>query len=258
MIGAELLLPLPFFVAAVAVVAVAAFAHGITGLGFPIITTPVLAMLTDFKTAIVVSVFPNIAVNLVSMVKGGNWGASLGRHWPVALFVLFGSIVGTRILIYSNTEVLKLLLAVMILVSVNQERLKRMDWGWLTRYPLLSDAAVGLVAGVLSGTVNVTVPPLAIYFMVLELAPTAMTQIMNLCFFLGKATQATTLAAAGEITRVAVVTSIPLTAVSLATLALGLRIQARIPLATYRRLLRVILLSMAALLVAQVVATLLK
>ncbi len=254
MTGADLLQSPALFAVALAVVAVAALAHGITGLGFPIITTPLLAMLTDFKTAVIISVFPNIAVNLVSVAKGGNWRASLGRHWPVAAFVLLGSIAGTRLLIYADTNLLKLLLAAMILVSVNQEALKRLDWGWLTRHPRLSDAGVGLTAGVLSGTVNVTVPPLVIYFMVLGLSPVAMTQVMNLCFLVGKGTQAATLALAGEIGRAAVVSSLPLTGAALAALFVGLRIQQSISRAAYQRMLRRILLAMALLLLWQVAA----
>ena len=72
------------------IVAVAAFAHGFIGLGFPMITTPCLALLTDLRTAVIVSVLPNIAVNIVSIARGGRWADSIGQHWRLAIYVLLG------------------------------------------------------------------------------------------------------------------------------------------------------------------------
>ena len=196
----DLLSP-PLLLACIAlIVGIAAFAHGVIGVGFPLITTPCIALLTDLKTAVLITVLPNILLNILSILRGGNWRDSLLKHWRLAAYVLLGSLVGTQLLIGLPAEPLKLALALMMLVSINLNRLKKLDWSFLRRHRRTSEAAFGLIGGILSGTVNVSVPPLAIYFIGLDLSPVATVQLFNLCFIVGKLTQAGTLAAHGEFT----------------------------------------------------------
>src|ERR1044071_4300263 len=97
--------------AIVAVVIVAGLAHGTLGFGFPLISTPLVALLVDVRTAVLVTVIPNIVLNLISIVRGGKWRESLGQHWPLALWVVIGTFFGTRLLLASRPEPLQLLLA---------------------------------------------------------------------------------------------------------------------------------------------------
>jgi len=242
----------PWYAAAMAVLIVAGFAHGTMGFGFPLISTPVLAMMTDLPTAVLASLFPNLAVNLVSIVRGGNWRASIVRFWPVSAYVFVGTIAGTRLLILGDPEPLKLLLAAMIVAYLLQSRLGGLDGSWLSRNPRTSAAAAGLAAGFLQGTVNVALPPLVIYFMALGLEAVAMTQILNLCFIVGRATQAVTLGVSGRLGWSTFVATLPLTFASLASLAVGLRMQGRIRPQVFRRMLRAFLWAMAVVLAAQV------
>jgi uncharacterized membrane protein YfcA len=248
----DALLGSPSLVLVVIVLIVAALAHGTMGFGFPLISTPMIAALTDIHTAVLVTLFPNLAVNLISMLRGGNWRSSLAKYWPVAAYVAIGTVVGTRFLIIADPEPLKLLLAAMIVVYLEQQRFRRLDWSWLTRHPHASAMLFGLVGGFLSGSVNVAVPPLVIYFMALRLDVLAMTQILNLCFLVGRSTQAVTFGLSGEIGVATLVTTLPLTLLSVAVLFGGMRIQRRIRPEIYQALLRRILWVMAAILVVQV------
>lgn len=238
-------------VATFLVAALAAWVHGFIGLGFPLITTPLLTVLTDLQTAVIATVLPNIAINILSIVRGGNWSASLGRHWPLALYVLLGSFIGTQLLIGLPALPLKVFLAVAMLVSLNLDRLKRLDWHGILQHPHLAPALFGITAGILAGTVNVSVPPLAIYFLALALTPVATVQLFNLCFIVGKLTQAISLGAAGALGSQQLLASLPLTGVCLVALFLGMRIQERLSPAAYRRWLNRTLLAMALVLLAQ-------
>lgn len=243
----------PLLLACIAlIVGIAAFAHGVIGVGFPLITTPCIALLTDLKTAVLITVLPNILLNTLSILRGGNWRDSLLKHWRLAAYVLLGSLVGTQLLIGLPAEPLKLALALMMLVSINLNRLKKLDWSFLRRHRRTSEAAFGLIGGILSGTVNVSVPPLAIYFIGLDLTPVATVQLFNLCFIVGKLTQAGTLAAHGEFTAAILWQSAGLTVLAVACLIPGMRIQARMDASTYRRWLNRTLLLMAALMLLQV------
>lgn len=241
----------PLWTAAAGILLLAGITQGALGFGFPAISTPLLVLITDVKTAIILNLLPNFTVNVISTVSGGNWSASLGRYWPVAAWVLAGSWLGATFLIYAPQEPIRLLLAAAIFAYLCQHRLARLDWRWLARRPRLSAAVFGLTGGFFSGSVNNSLPPLLIYFTLLGLEVTAMTQILNLCFLGGKVVQGATLGFAGEIMLSAVIANVPLTLVALAGMWAGSRLQRRISKETYNRLLRGALLLIAVALTVQ-------
>jgi len=250
-VESDLLLSPSLWAAAAAVLLVAGITQGALGFGFPAISTPVLVVLTDVKTAIILNLLPNFTVNVISVVHGGNWSASIGRYWPVAVWVLVGSALGASFLIVAPQEPIRLLLAIAIFAYLYQQRLARLDWSWLARRPRLSAAVFGVSGGFFSGSVNNSLPPLLIYFTLLGLETMAMTQMLNLCFLGGKAMQAATLGVAGEISLAAVVANVPLTLVALPGMWIGTRLQRWISAETYHRLLRWVLLVIAVVLLAQ-------
>jgi uncharacterized membrane protein YfcA len=231
--------------AAAATFLFAGITQGALGFGFPAIATPILVLMTDVKTAIILNLLPNLAVNLIHTFSGGNWSASLGRYWPVAAWVLVGSALGATFIILAPQEPVRLLLAFAIFAYLYQHRLAQLDWSWLARRPRLSAAVFGLSGGFFSGSVNNSLPPLLIYFTLLGLEVTAMTQILNLCFLGGKLVQGATLGLAGEISLTAVIANVPLTLVGLAGMWIGTRLQRRISPDAYRKLLRWVLFVIA-------------
>lgn len=252
LIELDALLHSPLGWAVAAVVVFAALAHGTVGFGFPVISTPVVAMMTDLRTAIMVTLFPNIVINVLSVLRGGNWRQSLGKYWLMALYVLIGTVIGTHVLVSVDAEPLKLLLAAMLAVYLLQGRLGQFAAEWVKRYPQRSALIVGLCAGFLAGTVNVTVPPLVMYFMALGVTSVAMTQVLNLCFLVGKSTQAVTLGVSGKIGLATLIATTPLTVLAVVMLYVGMRLQDRIAPEAYNVLLRKLLWAMAVMLVLQV------
>jgi uncharacterized membrane protein YfcA len=236
----------------VCIVFVAGLAHGTLGFGFPLISTPLVALLVDVKTAVLVTVLPNIVVNAISILRGGNWRESLGRYWPLAVWVVVGTLIGTQLLLTVRREPLQLLLAAMIVMFLLQEKLRQIDWSWVRRRPGLSGFAFGIAAGILSGAVNVALPPLVIYLLTLGLSPIAMTQTLNMCFLSGKAVQAAGLILSDAASGAVIAASLPLVLVAAAALGIGIRLQSRIGVDAYRVLLRRALGAIAAMLVVQV------
>ncbi len=221
---------------AVVTIIVSALAHGTLGFGFPLISTPVIALVADMQTAVLITVLPNLAVNFISIARGGQWRESLGRYWIMALWVLLGTLVGTRVLLSVNPVPLKLLLALMIAIYLLQDRIKMLDWTIIGRHPRISGMFLGVLAGLLSGAVNVALPPLVIYFMALGVGPLAMTQILNLCFLVGKSAQAAAFAVAGHFDSEVLWLSVPLALLSVLVVLLGMRLQRGIQPEAYRRL----------------------
>ena len=150
------------WVAAAAAILAAGLTQGALGFGFPAISTPILVLLTDVKTAIILNLLPNFVVNVISVVRGGNWSLSLGRYWPVAAWVLVGAYLGAQFLIVAPQEPIRLLLALALFAYLYQGVLARLDWTWLARKPRLSAMVFGLTGGFFSGTVTTSLPPLLI------------------------------------------------------------------------------------------------
>src|SRR6202158_4908734 len=248
MFGLDTLFSPAMIAVLVAIVLVGAIAHGAIGFGFPLISTPLIAFFIDIKTAVLITVVPNIAVNVISVVRGGNWRESIGRHWPMAIWVVLGTMIGTHFLLVAPPELLQLLLAAMIVAFLLQDRIRRLDLTWIRRRPAVSGAAFGTVAGLFSGAVNVSAPPLVIYFMMLELPPLALTQMLNLCFIAGKTIQAATLSLTGPGSLPLLAASLPLTVLAIAALLLGIRLQKRMSPDVYSKILRATLAAFVVLL----------
>jgi len=242
----------PEGLAATAVITVVAgLAHGISGFGFPLVSTPTVTLITDVRIAVMVTLFPNLVVNAAGAFGGGDWRATLRAYWRMPLYVLLGTIVGSQVVLVAPANPLRLLLAAMIVVYLMQDRIKRIDWHALVRKPG-AEPLVGLLAGFLSGTVNVMLPPLLIYFTALGVGPAAMTQVLNACFLVGKSTQAATFAAHGQFGVGTFMTVLPLCVLALLGYALGARLAPRVPPVAYKRMIRAVLWALAVLLVAQV------
>ena len=232
------------------IITASSFVHGLLGIGFPLLSTPLVALVADVRTAIFLLLIPTVAINVASILRGGRWRDSLGRYWPLALFVAAGSIAGTRLLIVSSPEPYKLLMAIVLLVYLNVHRLGR-RWQWVRKRRWTAMALFGLSAGVLAGTVNAAVPALIIYGLELQLAATVMVQVFNLCFLAGKLSQAATFGASGLFTGHVITTTLPLALLALAGLAAGMAVRRRFDTRTYRRWLRWVLFLIAIGLVVQ-------
>lgn len=250
--GVAELLGSPWGMASIcAIVLVAGFAHGLSGFGFPVISTPMAALYTDVRTAVLVTLIPNIVINLISAISGGEWRANLRRHFWMPVYVLVGTIAGTQVVLRAPANALRVFLAAVIVLYLCQHRLRAVDWMVLARHPRASGMGVGLLGGFLSGTVNVMLPPLLIYFTTLGLAPVVMTQVLNACFLVGKVTQAAVFAAHGQFIATGLLLTLPVCGVALAGYAVGRRLQPRISMEAYRRIIRGVLWAMAALLMLQ-------
>ncbi|MGD9250819.1 MAG: sulfite exporter TauE/SafE family protein [Desulfobacterales bacterium] len=234
------------------ILVIAGGVNGLLGFGFPLLATPLMAMLVDVRSAMLILLIPTMAINVASIVGGGRWQASIGRFWPLALCVALGSIGGTRLLIGTDPAPYKLLLAVVLLFYLGiQQRGLRMPW--IHNHPRPAMVVFGLAAGILAGTVNAAVPALIIYALELGLAPLVTVQVFNLCFLTGKLAQAVTFAAAGMFTVRIVIVTLPAALLALTGLWVGARLRGRVDTTTYRRWLRRTLFVIAILLAVQYV-----
>jgi uncharacterized membrane protein YfcA len=117
------------YVFIIASLLIAAFIKGATGLGFPLIATPALALLLDIRTAVTVLILPNLFMDSAQVIRDGL---------PYDIFRRFSGVILPTITISTQGE------------------------------KVLSPI-VGFISGVLNGMTNAAGPALAIYLYSLRL-----------------------------------------------------------------------------------------
>ena len=228
----------------------AGLVHGTLGLGFPMLATPLLAIFTDVRSAMLILLIPTLCINIASTARGGNWEKSIARFWPIALYGAVGSMIGSRLLVVTNPEPYKLLLAAMIFLYLNVGRIG-IRLAWVRTNPQLAYAIFGLTGGFLAGTVNVMVPAVVIFALEAGLASAVSVQLFNFCFFFGKVSQGIVFYHSGMLDTRVLLATLPFAGVSLLSLLVGMALQRRIHAETYRGLLKKVLFVIASLLVLQ-------
>jgi uncharacterized membrane protein YfcA len=247
--SAELGPPVIAFVALACLIA--GFGHGALGFGFPIVATPLVALAIDIKSAIALLAPITLVLTVISALRGAALSAIVREFWFLPIATALGAWLGTRILLATSPEPFLLILAGVILLYLNLDRVGSGRSELVRRLRMPFGAAFAFVAGVCEAVANVAGPILLIYFMLLGLAPAQIVQALNLCFSLGKGAQTATWAMSGQISPRGWVIIGALAVPAVAALFVGMRVRSRIDAATYRRWLRGALWVMAALLLAQ-------
>jgi uncharacterized membrane protein YfcA len=234
-----------------AVMLVSGVVQGALGLGFPTIATPLIALVADIRTAVVMVLLPCIVTVLVSTIRSGFLRQALAEFWMMPLYMLIGASIGTHLFILYPDFPYALLLAGVILVYLNLDRIGGSDWKYVRQHKHAFGALFGVLAGMSEGTANVAAPPLIVYYLALNIAPAILVQALNICFLAGKSTQFAVLASAGGVSATEWAMTLPLAAVAAAGGWYGIRIRNRIDAPTYRRWLRWALFAIAVFLIAQ-------
>ncbi|CAM3832493.1 sulfite exporter TauE/SafE family protein [Arcobacter cloacae] len=231
---------------------VSSLVHGTVGFGFPMIATPLLAMVTDMKTAIICIAIPTLLINLISIFSEGNFLQAVKRFYPLAIIGMVGSAIGTQILIYSSSELFKLLLAFSILLYLFIQKFK-IEMKWIRQKKKLSMVVFGLLAGIIGGLTNVMASILIIYSLESKHTKKEIIQSTNLCFLFGKITQIILFSFHGSFTQEILISSFSGLIVVIIAMFIGLKIKDKIPKEAYIKVVKVILFLIASILIFQTV-----
>lgn len=244
-------LPVAIIVWLTVVVFVAGFVQGALGFGFPFIATPIAAMVVDMRTAIIAVLLPTLASVAITLFTSGPLAPTLKRFWFMPVYATAGAIAGTSIFIAAPGAPYQLLLAIIIIVYLNIDRISRGEWPLVKRHEKTFAPAAGFAAGLFEGTANVAAPPLIIYYLALGLAPAMMVQAMQICFLVGKSTQFVVLSTRGGVPAAQWIETLPLCAIAVAAGFVGARLRGRIDAILFRRIVKGSLALIAAALLVQ-------
>jgi uncharacterized membrane protein YfcA len=227
-------LPLPLMIWLAGVILLAGFLQGALGFGFPFVATPLIAMVSDMRTAIVIILLPTLATICVALVASGPLRATLARFWMMPLYAIVGAAAGTWVFVAAPKAPYTLVLALLTLFYLNLDRLGRAQWPLVRRHERMFAPLAGVTSGIFEGTANVAAPPLIVFYLSLGLTPAMLVQGLNICFLVGKSTQFTVLSTRGGITMGEWAATLPFVAIGVAGSLIGVRIRHRIDAATFR------------------------
>src|SRR3954451_16367566 len=112
----------------------AGFVHGFVGIGFPLIATPLFALLFTFQRAVPMLVLPTLVLVVCTFIAFGkavSARAAFQRYWPLLLMSPPGILLGTRALFTVDPHVLMVALAAIMGLYLF------LDWRGRTRVPLM-------------------------------------------------------------------------------------------------------------------------
>lgn len=172
-----------------------ALLHGITGFGYPIVGTAIIASFYPLKVAVAMVVIPCIVLNLIMLRTGGTIIGNTLKYGK-AYFWLFltsfvGGLLGVKLLLVIPESYLKLFLGVTLLFYVATQYTKyRIKF----KHDQKTMAIFGFIAGVIGGVTNAIVAFLMIYLLGTDRSKHEMVIVNNISILITKIIQIAMLA----------------------------------------------------------------
>lgn len=233
---------------------VASYVKGTTGMGFPLIATPMVALLVDVRTTYALLLMPNILMDVVQIVRGEFPWELWRRLAPLFGTTVVGVFLGTKIFITIPERAVLLALAGMILLFLASTRM-RFDLRVPPRWEVWLGPVTGFVGGVLNGVTNVFSPVGALYLLALQFEKRDFVRAIASIFLVAKVSQLAAMSRWGLYTLTLLQWSAALTAVALGAFWAGLKTQDRVRQETFTRILHLFLAGMALLFVYRTLFT---
>lgn len=216
-----------------------AFVHGVFGFGFPLVTTPLLALVFPFPTAILMTLLPALAVIATTLVGEGHVRAALRQYWSIPVSTVIGSFVGTQFLLNVDPEPFRAVLALLLVAYLITDHLRKEAHE--PKFPLWTLPVVGFSLGLLGGVANVFAPLLAVYALYTRMSPLLMVATFNITFLFSKSGQVFGYISNGAFDMDVVLTTLWVIPFCMVALWLGTRVRRRFSVDQYRSVLKAFL-----------------
>ena len=142
---------------------VAGFAKGTTGMGLPLVATPILAGVFGPRAAVVAVTIPIFASNSLLLVQGWRRLDVLRGIAPIVIASAFGTAIGVNLLALLDQRTFAILISVIVVIFLLRgDRLIGDDPG--ARRARILGPVVGFIGGVLQGTTSIASPLIGSFF----------------------------------------------------------------------------------------------
>jgi uncharacterized membrane protein YfcA len=214
--------------------AVAGFAKGTSGMGLPLIATPILAGVFGPRMAVTIVTIPIFAANTLLLTHGFRRRELLREIVPFFVASAIGTAIGTLLLAQLDQRTFAILISVMVTVFLLRgDRLLGDDPAAL-RARILGPA-VCFVGGVLQGTTSIASPLVGSYFHAQRLPAADFVFILAAIFELNSIVQLIGYSAQGLYTPDVVAIALLAVVPALVGLAAGVALRGRLDAQRFRQ-----------------------
>jgi uncharacterized protein len=213
---------------------IAAFVKGATGLGFPLIATPTVALLLDIRTAIAILILPNLFMDSAQVIRGGFPYDVFRRFASLIAPTVIGVFLGTMVLVKLPLWLLNFCLGVMVLIFVFANML-RFNFTISLRAEKILSPLFGFISGFLNGMTNAAGPTLAIYLYSLKLEKRNFVKSIATIFVVTKISQLVAISTWNLFNWATMTLSIQVLLFTLAGFYAGIQAQDRVNQQTFNR-----------------------
>ena len=142
---------------------VAGFAKGTTGMGLPLVATPILAGVFGPKAAVVIVTVPIFAANSILLLQGWRRLDVLRTIAPIIVASAVGTAIGVNLLALLDQRTFAILISIMVAVFLLRgDQLFGDDPG--ARRARILGPVVGFASGILQGTTSIASPLIGSFF----------------------------------------------------------------------------------------------
>jgi len=137
---------------------------GTLGMGTPLLTVPMLALLLPVQTSITLMCMPILVANVIQALQAPRGLKVFKDHWPTAMGIIVGSLIGVFLLAALDERPLLITVgcAVIIFTLVQASGFR---FYLPTQMLRIAGIAAGLSAGIIGGVSSMFGPILVIYLM---------------------------------------------------------------------------------------------
>lgn len=215
----------------------ASFVQGSIGFGFPMLATAFMSLFTDIHTAIFFTLIPATFLNIVSITSEGNFFKALKLYYPFALLSVIGSSIGMYILLSTDSQVFKILLAGLILFYLFFNKLNLNIFSQSKK----SFVGFGFITGIVGGLTNVMAPIYLMFAIESKYTRAQTIQAGNITFLSLKIVQFTMFGLSGELANIEVGFSFSVLLAVALFFYFGTKLKKRMNMQTYTKAIKVLL-----------------
>jgi uncharacterized membrane protein YfcA len=219
---------------------IAGFAKGTTGMGLPLVATPILAGVFGPKAAVVIVTIPIFAANSILLLQGWRRLDVLRGVAPIILASALGTVIGVNLLALLDQRTFALMIC--LIVAVFLLRGERLIGDPGARRARILGPVVGFIGGVLQGTTSIASPLIGSFFHARKMDREAYVIVLASIFELNAVVQLVGYALLGlytpDIVAIGLIGLVP----TLLALLVGIYFRGRLDQARFRQLIVVLLI----------------
>ncbi len=148
---------------------VAGFAKGTTGMGLPLLATPILAGVFGPRAAVVIVTIPIFVANTLLVIQGWRRFEVLRGLAPILVASAAGAAIGVNLLARLDQRTFAVLISLMVAVFLFRGERLLGDPG--ARRARIAGPGVGFFSGVLQGTTSIASPLIGSYLHARRMSP---------------------------------------------------------------------------------------